>query len=258
MKSIGILGVGELTEKVVRGLRNGGFDGPILLSPRNRERGQALVADCACTQLHSNAQVVEQAELLIVGVRPADLATLAGEVSIKPGQWLVSLVAGEDRARLANLFPGARCARGMLSYAAEYNQTTVALTPSTPGVEQLLGSLGRLVVLADDAQFELGTVAACINGWFYFLLHDLQGWLADKGLPEPLARQLLLSSLQDCLACADQQPAKSLKALGESIATPGTYTAKGLALLNHSQAGAQWKAACEVVLDGLLSRPPGD
>ncbi|GAB7529667.1 pyrroline-5-carboxylate reductase [Pseudomonas sp. 3A(2025)] len=257
MKSIGILGVGELTEKVVHGLRNGGFDGAILLSPRNRERGQALVADCACTQLHSNAQVVEQAELLIVGVRPADLATLASDVSIKPGQWLVSLVAGEDRDRLAELFPAARCVRGMLSYAAEYNQTTVALTPSAPEVEQLLGLLGRLVVLPDDTQFELGTVAACINGWFYFLLHDLQSWLAEKGLPEPLARQLLLSSLQDCLACAEQQPEQSLKALGERIATPGTYTANGLALLNHSQAGAQWKAACEVVLDGLLTRAPG-
>ena len=257
MKRIGILGVGELSEKVVRGLRNGGFDGAILLSPRNRERGQSLARRYACTQLDSNAQVVEQAELVILGVRPTDLATVAGEVQLTPGQWLVSLVAGEDRTRLAELFPGARCVRAMLSYAAEYNQATVALTPSAPEVERLLGSLGRLVVLPDDAQFELGTVAACINGWFYFLLHDLQQWLAEKGLPEPQARQLLLSSLHDCLACADRQPGQSLKTLGERIATPGTYTANGLALLNHSQAGAQWKAACEVVLDALLSRPPG-
>ena len=35
MHSLGILGVGELTEKVVRGLRRSGFDGRILLSPRN-------------------------------------------------------------------------------------------------------------------------------------------------------------------------------------------------------------------------------
>ena len=41
MHSIGILGVGELTEKLVRGLRNGGFDGPILLPPRNRAVGRA-------------------------------------------------------------------------------------------------------------------------------------------------------------------------------------------------------------------------
>ncbi|BAP41618.1 pyrroline-5-carboxylate reductase [Pseudomonas sp. StFLB209] len=257
MHSIGILGVGELTEKLVRGLRNGGFDGPILLSPRNRERAAALLADYGCSTLQSNAAVAEQAQLLVVGVRPADLVSLAAEVQVRPGQWLVSVVAGESLSRLAELFPGARCVRVMLSYAAEFGQSTVALTPPTPELEPLLGLLGRLVVLADDTQFELGTVAACMNGWFYFLLHDLQEWLADKGLPQQQARQLVLSSLKDCLACSEEQQHESLKALGERIATPGTYTADGLALLNHSQAGAQWKAACEVVLDALLSRSAG-
>jgi len=30
------------------------------------------------------------------------------------------------------------------------------------------------VVVQDEPSFELATVAACMNGWFYFLLHDLQ------------------------------------------------------------------------------------
>lgn len=254
MQSIGILGVGELTDKVVRGLRRGGFNGEILLSPRNQTLAQSLADECACQVLASNSQVVEQAQLLIVGVRPVDLPALAADVQPAQDQWVVSLVAGVGHAKLIELFPKARCVRLMLSYAAQYGEASLVLTPPAPEVEQLLAFLGRPVVLDNEQQFELATVAACVNGWFYFLLDDLQQWLAGKGLPDDQARQLVLGSLKDCLTCAEHQGEQSFKALGERIATPGTFTANGLELLNHSQAGASWMAACEVVLDALLTR----
>lgn len=48
MLSIGVLGVGELTEKVVIGLRHGGFTGRVLLSPRNQARAEQLGRVWAC------------------------------------------------------------------------------------------------------------------------------------------------------------------------------------------------------------------
>ncbi|MFJ4153575.1 NAD(P)-binding domain-containing protein [Pseudomonas sp. NPDC089752] len=254
MQSLGILGVGELTEKVVIGLRRSGFDGAIMLSPRNAERAEALAAGQRCVVLESNQAVVDQADLVIVGVRPESLAQLAGEVKVRPGQRLVSLAAGVGLEQLQTAFPGAQCVRVMLSYAAQYNQSTIVVCPPDPLTEQSLGPLGTLVVLEDEAAFELATVAACMNGWFYFLLHDLQQWLTDKGLPAAEARALVLGNLQDCVASAQQQPEYTLKALGQAIATPGTFTADGLAVLNHQPVGASWGAACEVVLDALLNR----
>ena len=46
MHTLGILGVGDLTEKVVRGLRRSGYAGRIYLSPRNAELATALAAEC--------------------------------------------------------------------------------------------------------------------------------------------------------------------------------------------------------------------
>lgn len=109
------------------------------------------------------------------------------------------------------------------------------------------------MVVQDEPAFELATVAACMNGWFYFLLHDLQQWLTDKGLPAAEARALVLGNMQDCVTCAQHQPESTLKALGQAIATPGTFTADGLAVLMHQPASASWGAACEVVLDALLT-----
>ncbi|MFI8558738.1 NAD(P)-binding domain-containing protein [Pseudomonas putida] len=254
MHKLGILGVGELTEKVVHGLRRAGFAEAILLSPRNAARAAALAAEHSCQVLAGNQAVVDEADWVIVGVRPDALSQLASEVSLRPGQRLVSLIAGIDLAHLAAAFPGAHCLRGMLSYSAQYNASTVVVCPADPQTEQCLSLLGELVVLADEPAFELATVAACMNGWFYFLLDDLQQWLSDKGLPPEQARALVLGNMQDCITAGKRQPEQSLKALGEAIATPGTFTADGLAVLRQKPGSASWGAACEVVLDGLSSR----
>ncbi|WEL57625.1 NAD(P)-binding domain-containing protein [Pseudomonas kermanshahensis] len=254
MHSLGILGVGELTEKVVIGLRRSGFDGAILLSPRNAQRAETLAHTHGCQVLPSNQAVVDRAEVLMLGVRPETLADLAGEVRLHPGQRLLSLAAGVNLRQLQAAFPAAHCVRVMLSYATQHNQSTVVVYPPDAPTERCLAGLGNLVVLQDEAAFELATVAACMNGWFYFLLHDLQQWLTDKGLPATEARALVLGNLHDCVSSAQRQPEHTLKTLGQAIATPGTFTADGLAVLMHQPVSASWGAACEVVLDALLTR----
>ncbi|MEZ1319334.1 NAD(P)-binding domain-containing protein [Pseudomonas fluorescens] len=256
MQSLGILGVGELTETIVRGLRRSGFDGPIRLSPRNAAKARALAAELACEVMPDNQAVVDNADMLLLGVRPDKVPELAREIRLKDDQRLLSLVAGLHLRTLQETFPGARCVRVMLSCAAQFNQTTVVVYPPDPATQSRLGPLGSLVVMDDEAAFELATVAACMNGWFYFLLHDLQHWLVDKGLPAEQARTLVLGNLQDCVASARARPDQTLKAMGEAIATPGTFTATGLDVLHHQPGSATWAAACEVVFDALLNRAP--
>lgn len=254
MGTLGILGVGELTEKVVIGLRRSGFEDGILLSPRNAERAQALAGEYNCQLMADNQAVVDNADLLLLGIRPGSMAELAAQVRLRPGQRLLSLIAGVSLKQLAKSFPGAHCIRVMMSYAVQYNQSTVVILPADEPAQRCLGLLGNLVVLDDEPSFELATVAACMNGWFYFLLHDLQQWLSDKGLPQEQARALVLGNIQDCVTNAQKQDGQTLSALGRAIATPGTFTADGLAVLMHQPASATWGAACEVVLDALLTR----
>lgn len=256
MHSLGILGVGELTEKVVRGLRASGFDGVIRLSPRNAERALALAAECNCEVMPSNQAVVDNTDILLLGVRPHSIAQLATDITLKPGQYLLSLIAGLNLQTLQTTFPGAVCVRAMLSYTAQFNQSTVVVYPPDETAQQCLGPLGSLVVMDNESSFELATVAGCMNGWFYFLLHDLQYWLVDKGIPAEQARTLVLGNVNDCLFSARAHPHDSLKALGQAIATPGTFTALGLNVINHQPGSAIWGAACEVVLDALLNRAP--
>ncbi|WP_313739763.1 NAD(P)-binding domain-containing protein [Pseudomonas sp.] len=248
MHSIGILGVGELTEKVVRGLRHGGHTGAIFLSPRNRQRALALRDQFDCQVMPDNQTLVERSRVVILGVRPDVVAQLAGEVSLGADKILISLVAGMDSSALAQRFPGATVVRAMLSYAAEINATTVVTYPDNGTARKLLAPLGTFIALQDESAFEVATVAACMNGWFYFWLQDLQRWFVDQGLPHAQARQLVLSNLQDCLASARHNPDTDLETMGNAIATPGTFTRQGLDVLRERQVSAPWTAAFDSVL----------
>lgn len=248
MLNVGILGVGELTEKIVIGLRRSGFSGKVLLSPRNNDRAQELSRVWACEIANNNQGVVDGCDLLFLGVRPNAVEQRAKEVRLKPEQTLVSLVAGMSFAELERSFPYARHVRAMLSYAAQINQSTVVVSPGGEPHESLLGALGSLTVLEQEEAFELATVAACMNGWFYFFLGDLQQWFTEKGLSHDQAAQLVMGDMQDCLASARHQPHVSMEALGRSIATLGTFTSVGLEKLQKNGGMLGWREACDEVL----------
>lgn len=254
VQQIGILGVGELTEKVVMGLRRSGYTGRICLSPRNQKRAEALRDDWGCEVMDSNQRVADGSRVLFLGVRPEDVEQVAKEVSVTSDQTVISLVAGMNLQELDRHFPQAKRVRAMLSYAAQINQSTVVVTPAGEPHESLLRDLGTLVVLDNEQAFELATVAACMNGWFYFFLGELQQWFVEKGLNKEQAAQLVMGNMQDCLASARQQPGSSMEELGNRIATPGTFTAAGLDELNGANMREPWRQACNRVLDNLSQK----
>lgn len=254
MIKLGVLGVGDLTEKMMRGLSHSDSATKIFLSPRNRDKADALVRDLGCAVLSTNQDVVDAADVVLIGVRPAQLAELAQEVTLKPQQPLISVVGGVPVSDLQQLFGRRECSRAMLSYASEINRSTVAVYPSGSMATQLLSPLGNTVALATEHEFELAMVGACMNGWFYFLIHELQQWLTQKGLPPERARELVFSSVEDCVAYSRYKTSTPVDELGRSIATPGTFTARGLDVLRQQGGDAAWRAACEYVFDQLTPR----
>ncbi|TWI55013.1 pyrroline-5-carboxylate reductase [Pseudomonas duriflava] len=251
---IGVLGVGSLTESVVKGLRRGGYTGPIMLSPRNADRSAALAENFGCQVMPDNQAVVEAARTVILGVRPADVATVAQALSLTEEHRVISLVAGLELAALNNLFAPAQSVRVMLSVASEINATTVALCPPAEWAQTLLAPLGNIFPLAHEEQLDVATVGACMNGWFYYFLQTLQDWYEQQGLSSEQARLVVTSSMKDCLAYAGQQSAQTFKTIGDSIATPGTYTALGVDELVKGGALDAWPDVCTRTLAALRER----
>ncbi len=257
MIKLGVLGSGDLIEKMVCGLLQHHTDLHVFLSPSSQAKSQILACHSACYNLPTHQAVVDASDLILLGTPPAQLVNLANEISLKPDQKLISLISGVSLADLSDLFNTSTCFRASASYSAEINHSTISLFPFSSCVSELLYPLGRLITLENEHSFELATIGSYLNGWFYFLLHDLQHWLHEKGLPDKQAKELVLNHLEDCIAYSRHHETLPLLHLGQTIASDGTFAAQGLEMLQLHQANAAWSAACEVVFDAL-STPLSD
>lgn len=248
---LGILGVGHLASYVVAGLRNAGDQREILLSPRGQSRQQALVQSYGCTATSSNQQVVDNADLVLLSVRPEHLPNLLDSLEFLPGQLLISCVAGVGMEQLQSLLPSQVIVRTMPLACAEVGQGAVPLYPANEPAAQLLGQLGTLVEMNSEAEFELATVAACMNGWMYNYFDQLTRWYQVRGLEPQKARNLVLAAISGAAALASAKPQESLSAISDSIATDGTYTKLGLDILHERRALEPWIDACAAVESAL-------
>ena len=252
MSTLGVLGVGDLTENMLRGLHRAHCQHTVVLSPRNAQRAQALGAAFGWTVLPSNQAVVDASDVLLVGVRPSQLPALAEEVRVRPAQPLMSVVTGVPLHEFQRLFPSATCSRAMLSAAAEINRSSVAVYPADSAATQWLAPLGTLLAMQTEREFELATVGACINGWLYRLLHELQQWATAQGISPEQARTLVLSAADDCIAYSQHHSKASMGDIGSAIAQPGTFTAVGLEVLQSNGGTDAWRMACEQVFARLM------
>ncbi|WP_157737627.1 NAD(P)-binding domain-containing protein [Kosakonia cowanii] len=251
---IGFIGVGELTEKLIRGLMNINKNRQFYLSPRSRKRVSVLSEMEGCTVMRSNQAVIDQADIVIIGIRPEALTELADEVQLRPDQTVISLLAGTSSNVLQTTFSPAKPVRLMMTYSAEINKTTVVLSDCSDAIKVLFSDLGEVITTSDDTSFELATVGMCMNGWLYSFAAQLQGWFTEKGMSTEQSRTLVLSSFRECAEYAAYRCDCSLGELAKSIATPGTYTALGQEELDKLQAAEPWINAADSVLSALVKK----
>lgn len=249
--ALGILGVGHLASYVVAGLRAAGDTRDVILSPRNALRSEHLVRHFDCRSANSNQEVIDRADIILLSVRPEQLESLLKPLRFRAEQLVISCVAGVSLELIHPLTDSATVVRTLPLACAEVGQGAVPLFPDHPEARDLLGSLGQLILLGSEDEFELASVAACMNGWMFKFFDQLTRWYLAKGLNAEQARRLVVHACGGAAALADAKPEQSLQQISDSIATEGTYTKLGLDLLQKNNAFDPWADAFNEVENAL-------
>ncbi len=113
INELGFIGVGDLAEYTISGLRRGGFEGNIMLSPRNLEMSQRLAAKWQCEIKDSNQAVVNDCPYVVISTRPADCLDALAELQFGKDQVLVSVVAGININQLREVVRDIEIVRAM-------------------------------------------------------------------------------------------------------------------------------------------------
>lgn len=251
IRRIGFLGVGHLADYTLRGLRRGGFDGEVLLSPRNAARAEILARDCGGKIVESNQAVVDGCDLVILSVRPAYAKDVLAEVRLRNDQLLVSVAAGLPVAELEPLAAPAPVIRAMPVTSAEAASSPTLITPPQEEVEKLFAYCGLAIPVKTDREFEAAATNACVYGWYFALFDCVLKETLAAGVSPQVARPLILGMARGAAEVALLKPEEELDATAREIASEGSFTRLGLDHLESQDAFAPWRQAFAKVLRAL-------
>jgi pyrroline-5-carboxylate reductase len=241
--------VGALASALVQALHRARLGTTFHLSPRNAGAVATLQTQIRAVAHSSNQQVVEACQLLIIGVRPAQLQALAEEVQFTASHHLMVLSAGTPLTDLQRLFSPARVTRLMTGLAVSEGRSAISCYPPDAQVQALWKpACASVIAFENESQFEASVLAVCANAWWLDQLAVMCQWLIDHtGMQPAQAQALMAANMADVAHMLTLNPDKSPAEIARFIGSPGTYTGAGLDHLQAAQAHQPWLDALALV-----------
>ncbi len=255
MTNLAVIGVGDLADYTISGIRRGGWEGDIRLSPRNADMAADLASRCDCVVAESNQAAVDGAEIVMLAVRPAKVEEAMGSITLTSDQTLLSCAAGVSMERLAAAATASghdgRVVRAMPVNCARDGLSPTIIYPGDEDIMEFFRHCGPVYSAKDEAEFNAGTTLACVYGWFFALYGRIARHAESFGLDPDTARSMTLAMAAGAATRAANAEGKSLKLLTEGIANEGTFTKRGLDLFEERDSLAGWEEAMDLLMDKL-------
>lgn len=249
MTTIGILGVGGLAGLMLRGLRDAPYR--FILSPRGAEASARLAADFGCEVGKNNQDVVDRADAIFVSLPAATGAEALSGLTFRPGQPVLSAMAGTGLKRLAEVIGPARAAIGMMpGYANAYRMGPSILFPGDGFWEEFLSHVGPVHVLESEDQFTAAASFGALSGATVWWMGHLTDWFAARGLPPEVARALVAGTLKGNAEVILRED-RPMAEIAKGVTTPGGITLHLLDILNGKGALDAWHEGLDSIFDRL-------
>jgi pyrroline-5-carboxylate reductase len=254
---VGFLGAGHIARALSRGwsscAREDGDAVSLAFNDIDGGRAADLAAACGGRACDPPADLRAAADLVVIAVRPHEVAGLARSLSSSLGSTpVVSLAAGVTVSTIAGcLGPEARVGRVMPNVAAAVCAGVFLLAAGTLGaaeldVRRLFAQLGD-VIPVDEALFDAATVlSGCVPGFAALMMEPLEEAGTVAGLDRDTARRLVARAFVGAgeLVAAGSAPAE----LCASVSSPGGMTAAGVAALRSAAVPAALRYAYDAAL----------
>src|SRR5690606_36058060 len=170
---LGFVGTGTITQAIVEGLLADGRATPdIVVSPRSASRAAQLAAGYPNVRVASDNQaVVDDAEIVVLAIRPQVAQAVVRELRFRTGQRVLSLIAAVDSERLGSWIDAdVSIVRAVpLPFVAERHGVT-AIFPPDATMRALFEPLGTVVESPTVEAFELLCAASALMGTYFGIL----------------------------------------------------------------------------------------
>lgn len=230
--------------------------------------GDRITALAEETTADANLQAIADADVIVIGVKPYQVAELLAEIGphLKPHTVLISVAAGItlDAMRTALGTADVELVRAMPNTPALVGKAVTGLAPepnaATAAVSrarEIFETVGQVVMVDEDGLDKLGTISGSGPAYFYLFTETLAAAAEQLGFDAKTAALLAEGTLVGS--------AKLLEATGESpetlrvrVTSPGgttaealaTYRERGLAEITAAAADAALRRTHEIASEG--------
>lgn len=232
---IAFIGGGNMASAMIKGLLKGGYatDKIIVSSATSRTRDR-LRTQFGIQTAESNETAIQQAELLIIAVKPHQVGLICADINnAKPAhlKQIVSIAAGIDGThieqglaqpyRIITAMPNLPVAIGK-GVTCLYNHS--GDTRDADQVERVLSLTGHCEWLAQQEDMPAAIAAAGSSpAYFFLILEAMQAQASALGLPPAQAKRLVQQSALGASAMASYSN-EDFKTLREQVTSPNGTT----------------------------------
>jgi pyrroline-5-carboxylate reductase len=250
---LGFIGAGKLAGSVIRGLMRAGFCSPteIIASEPNETVRTGLQNETGILLTTENAEVAEQAETVLIGVKPAVvLPALRDIASLIDNKLVISLAAG---VRISNMqkIASARFMRAMTNTPSAICRAATALARGTDATNEdvdlarkIFSAIGVVVEVAEKQIDAVTALAGSGPAFVYTVIEALAEGGKKMGLAPDAALTLATQTVLGAAQLASESKL-SPEELRKMVVTPGGTTAAGLAAMNKLKTAKGLIAAIE-------------
>lgn len=251
--SIAFLGCGAMNEAIMAGLLDSGVPTDrVVATVRTTERA-GLLADRYGVRVASttsadaeaataNARAAAGARVVVLGVKPAQVAELAAEVSavLAPDAVVVS-VAGAVPLRSIEqaLRPGQPVVRAMPNTPTRVGHGVTAIAPGAHAsaehvraARDLFATVGSVVEVTEDQIDAVGAVSGSGPAYVFYLTEAMAEAGERLGLPADLARMLAVRTVAGAGRMLDDEAADPA-ALRRAVTSPHGSTERAILLFEE-------------------------
>ncbi len=255
---LAILGAGVMGETVLSGLLRAGWQpDQIVATDRRPERQVELTAKYGI-QMMENIDAVADAETVILVVKPQDIRDLLAELAdvVKPGQLVVSLVAGVDTAYIESaLADGVAVVRVMPNTPAQVDEGMAAISPGLHSdqdhldrVTAILSATGRVLTVPERYQDAVTAISGSGPAYLFFVVEAMIEAGVHLGLPRDTATELVVQTMLGSAKLL-RETGEHPTVLRERVTSPGGTTAAAVRQLEDHKVRAAFIGAIEAARD---------
>lgn len=243
-KFITFLGGGNMAQAIVFGLLKQNYPADkITVSDPNAEK-LALFSRHQVNTTQNNLSALEQAEVVVLAVKPQVLAELCQSLSAVDfsDKLVISIAAAISLDRLETLLPTARhIIRVMPNTPALVSEGMAGLfakneLPETlkTFAQDLMNTVGKSCWVEQESTMHLITAGSGSSPAYFFLFMEaMENALKALNLDEKTARILVQQSALGAAKMVQEQPDLSIATLRENVTSKGGTTAAALAVFQQ-------------------------